>query len=81
MTTATAKAEGSASKKLLQGLLTELALQSSRYNSMSQEGQEEVIERLRLQVEECVRVVACEAGSRALLVLCDPDAFMGDLDT
>jgi hypothetical protein len=121
MSTAISKAEGSAAKKLLQGLLTELALESPRYNSMSQEAQQEVIDRLRLQVEDAVREcvatiaadgsdalpvtiesmtfkdgckvvlkgistttalsVASEVGSRALLVLCDPDAFMGDLDS
>ena len=121
MNTAIDKAQGSASKKLLQGLLTELALESPRYNSMSQEAQQEVIDRLRLQVEEVVReavsaiaadgneslpvtiesmtfkegvkvvlkglstqsafAVASDVGSRALLVLCDPEAFMGDLDT
>lgn len=115
-----AKAEGSAGKKLLQALVTELKLQSPRFATMNEDGQGEVLDRLRLQVDDAVREavstiaasgdfhkvrvtvdqvtfkegakivlkalvteavleVASEVGSQALLVLCDPEQFTGDL--
>jgi hypothetical protein len=116
-----AKVEGSAGKKLLQALLLELKMQSPRFATLNEESQSEVIDRLRLQVDDAVReavatiaaekcesarvtiesvtfkdgvkivltgvattgvhAVADEVGSQALLVLCDPEAFVGDLDT
>lgn len=116
-----ATVEASAGKKMLLALLTELRLQSPRFQSMNEESQGEVIDRLRLQVNDAVRdcvatiaadkcqaarvtiesvtfkdgvkialtgiattaihAVADEVGSQALLVLCDPEAFVGDLDS
>lgn len=116
-----AKVEASCGKRLLQALVTELKLQSPRFATMNEDGQVEVLDRLRLQVAEAVRecvseiaadkcesarvtiesvtfkdgvkivltgiatsgvhAVADECGSQALLVLCDPEAFIGDLDT
>lgn len=114
-----AEAQGSAGKKLLQALVTELKLQSPRFATMNETAQGEVLDRLRLQVDEAVRecvsiiasskhdsarvtiesvtfkdgakivvkglptqgvhAVAEEIGSEALLVLCDPEEFVGDL--
>lgn len=116
-----AKVEASAGKRLLQALVTELKLQSPRFQTMNEDSQSEVLDRLRSQVDEAVRecvseiaanknesarvtiesvtfkdgvkivltgiatsgvhAVADECGSQALLVLCDPEVFVGDLDT
>jgi hypothetical protein len=48
-------AEGSVGKRLLQALLLELKMQSPRFNTMNEEAQAEVIDRLRGQVDEAVR--------------------------
>jgi len=114
-----AKVEGSAGKKLLQALWTELRLQSPRFEAMNEQDQGEVLDRLRLQVDaavhdalagiaagsyerlrvsidsvtfkegakivlksvtsEAAQHVAGEVGTTAMLVLCDPDQFTGDL--
>jgi hypothetical protein len=121
MTEVVREAEASAGKKLLQALLLELKMQSPRFATMNESSQGEVIDRLRLQVDDAVReavsaiaagksesvrvtiesvlykdgckvvctglkssamhAVADEVGSQALLVLCDPEAFVGDMDS
>lgn len=55
-----AKAEGSAGKRLMQSLWTELQLQSPRLASMNAEAQGEVLDRLRLTVDEAVREAVSE---------------------
>lgn len=115
------RVEGSAGKRLLQALVTELKLQSPRFQTMNEDSQGDVLDRLRAQVDEAVReavseiaagghesarvtvesvtfkdgvkivctgfastgahAVADEVGKQAMLVLCDPEAFVGDLAT
>ena len=63
MNDAIAKAEESCGKRLLQALVTELKLQSPRFQTMNEDAQSEVLDRLRAQVDAAVREAVSEIAA------------------